>query len=89
MRIEPHQAVIDKDLPGIYAHIARDNQTAAERLLEAVAVTFSQIQMQPEIGALYLTRNPQMKSVRMLPVCGFNLFWSFIESKRIPCVSFM
>jgi len=60
VRIERHQAVIEEDLPEIYARIARDNQTAAERFLEALEVTFSQIQIHPESGVLYQTRNPQM-----------------------------
>ena len=42
-----------------------------------MAVTFAQIQTQPESEVLYLTRNPQMKSVQMLPVCGFNLYLVF------------
>jgi toxin ParE1/3/4 len=77
VRIERHPAVIEDDLPGIYAHIARDNPAAAERVLDAVAETFAQIETQPESGVLYPTRNPQMKTVRMLPVSGFNTYLVF------------
>lgn len=41
VRIERHPAVIEDDLPGIHAHIARDNPAAAERLLDAVDATFA------------------------------------------------
>jgi toxin ParE1/3/4 len=77
VRIERHPGVIEDDLPGIYAYIARDNPAAAERVLDAIAGTFSQIESQPEIGVLYPTRNSSMKSVRMLPVSGFDRYLIF------------
>jgi toxin ParE1/3/4 len=77
VRIEHHPAVIGDDLPGIYAHIARDNPTAAERVLDAVEATLTHLAAQPEIGVPYPTRNPQMKAVRMLPVSGFNNYLVF------------
>ena len=77
MRIERHPAVIEDDLPGIYAHIAHDNPGAAERVLDAVAETFAHIATQPESGIFYPGRNPQMKTVRMLPVSGFNNYLVF------------
>jgi len=77
VRTERHPAVIEDDLPGIYAHIAYDNPAAAERVLDAVAETFAHIAAQPESGVLYPTRNPQMKTVRMLPVNGFNNYLVF------------
>lgn len=77
MRLERHPAVIGDDLPGIYAYIARDNPAAAERILDAVEATFSQITKQPECGVPYPTRNPQMKTVRMLPVSGFHNYLVF------------
>lgn len=72
MRIERHPAVTEKDLPGIYAHIARENPVAAERVLDAVAQTFMHISADPEIGVLYPAQNLRMEPVRMLPVTGFN-----------------
>ncbi len=77
VRIERHPAVTGDDLPGIYADIARDNPAAAERVLDAVEATFSQIMEQPECDVPYPTRNPQMKAVRMLPVSGFNNYLVF------------
>ena len=72
MKIERHPAVIEDDLPSIYAHIVRDNPAAAERVLEAVEATFAEIAAQPECGVMYTTRNPAMSDVRMLPVNGFG-----------------
>lgn len=77
MRIERHPAVIEDDLPGIHAHIARDNPTAADRVLDAVEQTFAHIAAQPESGVLYATRSPQIKNARMLPVSGFNSYLIF------------
>jgi len=68
VRIERHPAVIDDDLPGVYAHIAQDDPAAAERVLDAVAETFDQIVAHPESGIVYPSRNPHMIAVRMLPV---------------------
>ncbi len=77
MRIQLNSAVLDDDLPSIYAYIAHDNPAAAERMLDGVEQTFAQIAYQPEIGVLYPTRNPQMNAVRMLPIIGFNHYLVF------------
>ena len=77
VRIERHPAVIEDDLPDIYRHIARDNPSAAERVLTAIETTFTHLVQQPEIGVLYPTRNPGMRDVRMLPVSGFNQYLVF------------
>ena len=77
MRIDRHPAVIEHDLPEIFAHIARDNPAAAERVLDAVEATFAQIATQPDCGVPYPTRNARMKAVRMLPVSGFNDYLIF------------
>lgn len=77
MKIERHAAVIEDDLPGIYAHIARDNPAAAKRVLDAVAESFVRIASCPESGVLCPTRNPQIKTVRMLPVIGFSNYLVF------------
>ena len=71
MRIEPHEAVLTDNLPGIYAFIARDNPAAAREVLDALEATFDQVARQPECGGVYPTRNPRLKDVRMLPVRGF------------------
>jgi len=83
LRIERHPAVIEEDLPGIYAHIARDNPGAADRLLDTVEEVFAQIAAQPEIGVLYPTRNPHMKTVRMLPINGNYLVFYRVESNSV------
>ena len=83
MRIDRHPAVLEEDLPGIYAHISRDNPAAAERLLDAVEMAFAQIAAQPEIGVLYAARNPQMKAVRMLPISGNYLVFYRLESDSV------
>ena len=77
MRIKRHPAVIETDLPGIYARIARDSPAAAERVLEAVEQVFIQISLQPEIGILYPTQNPQMRGIRILPLKGFSTYLVF------------
>jgi toxin ParE1/3/4 len=77
VRIERHPAVIEKDLPGIYAYIARDNPAAAERVLDALEETLAQVAAQPEIGVVYTSRNARMKAVRMLPVNGFSNYVIF------------
>ena len=63
MTIEPHAAVLAQDLPGIYAFIARDDPGAAERVLEAVQLTFDALAQQPECGVRYPTRNPRLQNV--------------------------
>ena len=77
MKIERHPAVIEEDLPGIYAHIARDNPAAAERMLDSVEATFDEIAAQPGCGVIYPTRIPAMSGVRMLPVSGFGNYLIF------------
>lgn len=77
MKIERHPAVIEDDLAGIYAQIARDNPAAAERVLNAIAETFAQIAAHPESGVAYPSRNPAMCAVRMIPVRGFNAYLAF------------
>ena len=77
MKIERYPAVIEEDLPGIYAHIARDNPAAAERMLDSVEATFDEIAAQPGCGVIYPTRIPAMSGVRMLPVSGFGNYLIF------------
>jgi plasmid stabilization system protein ParE len=77
VRIERHPAVIEDDLPDIYAYIARDRPDAAERLLEAVADTFDLIAAHPESGILYPARRGDLNRVRLLPVAGWNQYLIF------------
>ena len=75
--IERHPAVLQTDLPGIYAQIAQDDLATAERVIEALNATFEQIANQPECGVVYRTRNRRLQSVRMLPVTGFSNYLVF------------
>ncbi len=77
MRIERHPAVIEEDLPGIYAYIARGDPAAAARVLDAVEATLQQLLTQPLSGVRYRTRNPRLAGIRMLPVAGFEHYLVF------------
>ena len=76
-RIERHAAVVLRDLPEIYAFIARDNVAAAERVLDAMEETFETLSEQPEAGVGYRTVNPKLRGMRMLPVVGFENYLVF------------
>ena len=77
MTLERHPALLAEDLPHIYASIAGDNPSAAERLLDAVELTFEQLARQPESGMAYRTRNRKVPDLRMLPVIGFASYLIF------------
>lgn len=87
LRLERHPAVVEQDLPEIYAFIARDDPAAAERVLEALGESFSQLTHHPESGVAFPTRNPKLKGMRMLPVKGLPNYLIFyrieLESIRI------
>ena len=86
-RIERHSSVTEDDLPGIYAFIAKDDPTAAERVLEAIEETFQRIAQHPECGIVFRTRNARLQRLRMLPVSGFHNYLVFYlnegESVRV------
>lgn len=77
MKIARHPAVTGEDLPEIYAHIARDNPGAAERVLDAIEATFQQLAKQPLSGPFFRTRNRRLAGVRMLPVSDFENYLVF------------
>jgi plasmid stabilization system protein ParE len=79
--MEQHRAVLETDLPEIYAAIAGDNPVAAERVLDAVEDTLAQISAQPDCGIQYRSRNPTMKNARMLPVSGFHSISRLLQTK--------
>ncbi len=85
LRLERHPAVIEQDLPEIYASIARDDQAAAERVLDAVEAGFSQLTRHSESGVAFPTRNPRLKGMRMLPLNGFPNYLIFycVEPERV------
>jgi toxin ParE1/3/4 len=76
-RIERHSAVIEHDLPDIYAFIARDDPAAAERVLDAVEETLHRLAQQPDCGVPYSTRNRKLQGLRMFPVIGFHNYLVF------------
>ena len=71
MTLSPHAAVLAQDLPTIYAYIAKDDPSAAERVLDAVQLTFDSLAQQPECGVPYPTRNPLLK---MCGCCQSTIF---------------
>ena len=87
LRLERHPAVVEEDLPEIDAFIARDDQAAAERVLDAVVAGFFQLTRYPESGVAFPTRNLRLKGMRMLPLNGFPNYLIFYcvapESIRI------
>jgi toxin ParE1/3/4 len=77
VKLELHAAVLAGDLPAIYAFIARDNASAAERVLEAIRRTFNLIVREPGCGVVYRTRSPQLKGTRMFPIGGYPNYLVF------------
>ena len=78
-----HPAVLKEDLPVIYAHIARENQAAAERLLAAVEEVLVRLMEHPDMGIICPTLNPEMKGIRMLPVSKNYLVFYQAESDAV------
>ena len=76
-RIDRHSAVIEQDLPDIYAFIAERDPAASERVLNAVEETLAQLAQHPDCGAPYPTRNQKLQGLRMLPVIGFQNYLVF------------
>ncbi|HEY3897173.1 MAG TPA: type II toxin-antitoxin system RelE/ParE family toxin [Chthoniobacter sp.] len=81
MNFEINDAVLTSDLPAIYAFIARNNPSAAERVLESVHQTFARITQTPSSGVVYSPRNPGLKGIRMLPVDGYPNYLVFYRSE--------
>lgn len=77
MNLEINDAVLADDLPSIYAYIARENPSAAERVLAAIDSAFKLIVQTPSCGVAYASRNPHLKGARMLPVSGFSDYLIF------------
>ena len=81
LRLERHAAVVERDLPTIYGHIAADNPAAAEDVLDAVEQTFQQIAQHPNSGVAYPTRNPKLRDLRMVPIRGFSDYLVFYRAE--------
>ncbi|PYL80108.1 MAG: hypothetical protein DMF21_10275 [Verrucomicrobia bacterium] len=76
-RIDRHSAVIEQDLPDIYAFIADRDPAAAERVLDAMERTFQELARHPDSGAPYPTRNRKLQGLRMFPVSDFPNYLVF------------
>ena len=75
--IDHHPAVLNRDLPNIYAFIARDNVEAANQLLNAIDSTFDLIAHQPECGVRYRPRHRKLADVCIFPVRGYSNYLVF------------
>lgn len=62
LRLERYPAVVEQDLPEIYAFIARDDPPAAERVIDAVEAAFSQLTRHPESGRRLSHAQSQVKT---------------------------
>lgn len=68
MKVSRHPSVQTRDLPRIYARIAQDNPTAADRVLDAIEAAFELLRMTPFAGPEYDMENDDFKGARMYPV---------------------
>jgi toxin ParE1/3/4 len=77
VKLERYPAVLAEDLPGIYASIARDDPAAADRVLDAIDLTFKQLRQHPESGIAFRGTGHPLADIRMLPVRGFRNYLVF------------
>jgi len=69
LRIAP---LARKDVIEIACYIAEDSSDAAERFLDAVEASCSEIARMPELGTLCRFSNPEASSVRVRTISGFE-----------------
>src|SRR5580658_3637024 len=67
------------DLKSHWRYIARDNQPAADRLLEASEATFKMIAENPEIGSQRSFR--RLVGIRSRAVTGFKNYLVFYQTR--------
>lgn len=75
-RLVRHDAV-EGDLLDIARYVAADNIEAAQRLLDAVELTFNWICQFPLAGKRIRTKQTRLAFVRMTPVQGFRNYLVF------------
>jgi len=75
-RLTRHHAV-EEDLLKIATYVAGDNVLAAQRLLDAVELTFDWICQFPLTGKRIRTPDTQLVEVRMTPIQGFRNYLVF------------
>jgi toxin ParE1/3/4 len=66
-----------RDLVDITCHIANDSIAASERFLQAAEATFDRLAETPEIGSLFLFKNPLAADIRVWPVRRFSSYLVF------------
>lgn len=76
------------DIVELAVHIGHDNVSAANRFLDASDETFASLPQQPFMGAVYPTKNPRLKGVRVIRVRGFpnHLAFYFVRANEIEIV---
>ena len=62
----------ESDLDGIYAYLARNSPTAAERFLKAVQLALENLLMMPELGGRCEFRHKALADLRVWPIHGFR-----------------
>jgi toxin ParE1/3/4 len=80
----------ETDLDGIYAYLARNSQTVAERFLNAVQLAFENLVLMPELGGRSESRHQALADLRVWPIRGFRKYLIFyriipdgIEIRRV------
>jgi len=66
-----------QDIDDAFLFITQDDQAAALRFFDAVRLTLAQLGRMPGIGAIFLTTNPRLASLRKWPVKGFKRYLIF------------
>lgn len=79
-RIERHPAVIEEDLPVVHSFVAKNDEIAAERVLDAIGDTFELLAQEPDAGVLYRTANPRLRGVKMIPVTRYRNYLVFYRA---------
>lgn len=87
MNLEKDSAVLEVDLPEIYAFIAKADVAAAERVLDAVEETILGLVRHPFSGVLSPVKPTVIADLRMIPVNRYPKYLIFYtvmpESVRI------
>jgi toxin ParE1/3/4 len=74
------------DISEQHAHIAADNPRAAKDFLEAVHDILDKLAEYPDIGRECVFRSASLKSMRQIPVVGYQthlLFYRAIENNLV------
>lgn len=78
----------DQDIVEHIEYIARDSQQAAQRFLQAVRDTFTQLQEMPGIGSVCSLSNPRLSSLRSWRIKGFekHLVFYRVHEERLEII---